>query len=114
MSDRYEVLRPFITEKINALVRGRLFEGLLFFEANRFRSELCSRGEAKLALLLVRLAHEKEPFTDNEAELMVAKMRQQKVGESEEAPSETTGQASSTQIKARPPKRQKPGLTSPQ
>ena len=69
MEAKYEVLRPFVTERILSLTRGRLFEGLKFFERGTLRHEF-GRGEVKLALLLVRIANSDEYLTGPELEVL--------------------------------------------
>lgn len=110
MNGQYEVLRPFITERINALVRGRLFEGLKFFGTSALRPGF-DRGEVKLALLLVRIAHEKEVFTKEEAALLASPMRQPRQREDEGSyadESENGDTGNKAEIKATKPKRRKP------
>jgi len=80
MEAQYEVLRPFVTERILSLTRGRLLEGVKFFNGNSLHHEY-SRSEVKLALLLVKIGNPDESLTDNEKELLSTPMRQQKVKE---------------------------------
>jgi len=74
MEAQYEVLRPFVTERILSLTRGRLFEGLKFFERGTLRHEF-GRGEVKLALLLVRIANSDEYLTALELEILEGRQR---------------------------------------
>lgn len=106
MSDaQYAVLRPFITDRINDLVRGRLLQGVKFFGTTALRSGF-DRSEVKLALLLVRIANPKEVLTKQESALIEMPLRQQKLnGSSGEA-----HLSEKTEIKGTKPKRKKPGV----
>lgn len=66
---QYEVLRPYITPRITDLVRGRLLEGVRFFDKRSLRSGY-TRSEAKLALLLVKIANPAEALTSEEQRLL--------------------------------------------
>ena len=74
MNDQYEVLRPFITGRVQKLVRGRLLKGLKFFDTNALRHGL-KRDEVKLALLLVKIANPREFLTVNETALIEQGLR---------------------------------------
>ena len=76
-SAQYEVLKPFLNDRISSLVRGRLLEGLKFFEGHTLRPEY-SRSEVKIALLMVRIANSDEFFTIDELTIMEG--RQQHCG----------------------------------
>ena len=103
MSAPLEILRPFVTARHTDLVRQRLLEGLKFFEAGVLRPEF-SRAEVKLTLLLVRLANPTETLNADEAALLSAPMRQQKV-----KPFSAEIKPASGQVKPRSPKRRKQG-----
>lgn len=64
-----EVLRPYVTAKIKAIVRRRLFEGMKFFEGHTFKSQY-TRGEVKLALIISRIGNPEEPFSADELALI--------------------------------------------
>lgn len=74
-SAQYSVLLPLVNERIQSLVRGRLLEGLKFFDKNTLRHEY-SRSEAKLALLIVKIANPDEQFTAAERQLMEVSQRE--------------------------------------
>ncbi len=68
MIGQYEVPRPFVTDPVRKLVRGRLLEGALkFVDTSTLRPGL-KRDEVKLALLLVKIANPKEFLTVNESQ----------------------------------------------
>ena len=73
-SAQYEVLKPYVNDRIASLVRGRLLEGVKFFEGHTLRPEF-SRSEVKLALLMIRIANDKEFFSIDE--LTILEGRQQ-------------------------------------
>jgi hypothetical protein len=68
-SPQFEVLRPFITERVQALVRERLLDGKLFFK-NHSLLPGYSRPEVKMALLLVRIANPSEQLNKDEEALL--------------------------------------------
>ena len=76
MSDQYQVLAPFINERILSLVKYRLFNGGRFFDKNTLR-EKYNRSDIKLVLLLVAIANPKEPLSVAEKTLLSGAMRQQ-------------------------------------
>ena len=69
LSAQYEVLKPYVNDRISSLVRGRLLEGMKFFDGHTLRPEF-SRSEAKMALLMVRIANEHEFFSSDERAIM--------------------------------------------
>ncbi|HWL51724.1 MAG TPA: hypothetical protein VNQ90_04775 [Chthoniobacteraceae bacterium] len=66
---QYEVLQPYITDRVRELVRGRLLEGVKFFDKRALRSEY-TRSEVKLVLLLVKIANPTEALTSEEQRLL--------------------------------------------
>lgn len=74
VNGQYDALRPFITDRVEKLVRGRLLEGLKFFGTTALRSGF-KRDEVKLALLLVKIANPKEFLTANETALIEQGLR---------------------------------------
>lgn len=104
ITGQFEILRPFITDRVQELVRGRLLEGMKFFDGHTLRSEF-TRAEAKLALLLVRMANPTELLNEDEAALLKAGMRQMQTdARKEQSP------ASKRQKSARKPKHRKPSV----
>lgn len=77
MTAQYEILRPFITDRVRELVRGRLLQGLKFFDTHTLRPEY-ARDEVKLALLLVRMANPREVFSKTELDLLDLPLRRQR------------------------------------
>jgi len=67
-----EILRPFITDRIQSLVRSRLLDGERFFE-NHVLRPCFIRPEVKLALLLVRIANPDEPLIVEEEKVLTAR-----------------------------------------
>ncbi|MDD5348789.1 MAG: hypothetical protein PHQ12_01140 [Chthoniobacteraceae bacterium] len=78
MTSQYEVLQPFVTERIRELVRGRLLEGLKFFDGHNIRPGF-DRAEVKLALLLTKIGNPMECLSIDETSLLDSPMRQQQV-----------------------------------
>ena len=72
----YDVLCPFVTDRVLELVRCRLLEGSRFFEHHALKPEF-SKSETKLALLLVRVANPKEYLNSDEINLLEGCTRQQ-------------------------------------
>lgn len=72
---QYEVLKPYVNDRILSLVRGRLFDGVKFFDERTLRPEY-SRAEVKLALLLVRIANPSEPLNSSELAILEGGQRQ--------------------------------------
>ncbi|HWL51325.1 MAG TPA: hypothetical protein VNQ90_02760 [Chthoniobacteraceae bacterium] len=63
------MLKPYITPRVQELVRGRLLEGLRFFDKRVLRPEY-SRAEVKLALLLIRIANPQETLVTEEFRIL--------------------------------------------
>ena len=68
-SAQYEVLKPYLTDRIISLVRSRLLEGLKFFRDDMLCPDY-SRTEVKLVLLLVQIANPKEYLNANELAIL--------------------------------------------
>ena len=74
MTSQYEVLQPFITERIRELVRGRLLEGVKFFDSGKIADGF-TRSDVKLVLLLVLLANPKEYLSLEEIGILESRQR---------------------------------------
>lgn len=101
---QYESLRPFITDRVQGLVRERLLEGIKFFDGHTLRPEY-TRAEVKLTILLVRIANPKELLSRDEADLIESGMRQMQNDAQKKHSS-----AFKQQKNARKQKRAKPGV----
>jgi len=75
MHQQYQVLQPFVTAGVTALVRSRLLEGGRFFDGHRLKPGL-KRADVKLALLLVKIANPHEILTAEERTLLTGGQRQ--------------------------------------
>lgn len=95
MSGQFEVLRPFITDRVSDLVRSRLLEGLKFFGTTALRPGF-NRDEVKLALLLVRIANPDEVLTDAETKLLKAPLRSSRQQKEKGRSPEENGTSSKT------------------
>lgn len=69
LNHQLEILTSFITPDIKKIVKNRLFNGLKFFDGHTFKSPH-SKGDAKLALLLVRIANPEESLSADELQLI--------------------------------------------
>ena len=77
-SAQFEVLRPFINDRIIALVRARLLDGERFFDSSHALRPEYNRSEVKLALLLIRIANPDEPLSEDEKSLLITLPRSAK------------------------------------
>lgn len=74
-AERMEILRPYVTKRIQNLVGARLLDGQKFFRAGS-RIREYSRREIKLVLLMVTIANPREALTADEREVLEGSMRQ--------------------------------------
>lgn len=71
---RIDLLQPLVNDRIQELFKARLLEGFKFFEGHSLAPG-CTRSEAKLVILLVKIANPEEYLTVDEKLLINGGMR---------------------------------------
>lgn len=73
---QFEILRPFITDRIQTLLYGRLFGGMRLYDADNHRLEDgISEADAKLVILLVQIANPMETLNAGEKKLLTKRQQ---------------------------------------